>query len=191
LKQQLLEITRGFYENIGNMDAALKASAAFLGQKWGISQINGRKQITPYPIERYYCNDRCGIDVLKAKIRDNLAILNSIFRTSYKPDEIELRPDMETYREIERGENPRYHVLFKDEFNRFDTTLMGHVIRWGEEEFVAKEDKRANGTGHVEAVERQLDTVREVLERQRNTSAFKKYMQRYTIEGERADADRE
>jgi hypothetical protein len=177
--QQLVDITKGFFAKTGNLEAAVKSAQSFLKQKWGVTQINYVKEIAPYPVEHFYANDTVPVEVLRKKVESFAEKLGELYGVKNLALNVILRADAQTYQEVANGEKPSYRMYFKNEYEDYDDNFNGHVIRCGADLFEDRKDKEANGTQKVEAVEQQLNDIKDSVENGQKMSAMAHYVEAY------------
>lgn len=177
--QQLVDITKGFFAKTGNFEAAKKAAQSLLRQKWGVTRINYSKEIAPYPVEHFYANSAAPVEVLQKRVENYAEKLGKIYGVEDLALRVHLKADTQTYREIANGEKPSYRMYFKNAYEDYDDNLKGHIIRCGADIFEDKKDKEANGTQNVEAVEQQLNDIKDSVENGQKMSAMAHYVEAY------------
>lgn len=153
MKYEYRDLARGFYIRTGDLGSAKKTAIALLQQKWGMTEINGVKEIVPYAIEDFYCNKAFPRKKLKKRTLEHL---NKIYSRYNLPagtlKDIAVYPDATTMREIQNGSFPTYRIYFKSEYGayenehgRYDDTLYGDEIRLSLLDVWDEEDREASG----------------------------------------------
>ena len=177
--RQLIDITKGFFAKTGNFKSAKEAAQNLLKQKWGVTRINYSKEIAPYPVEHFYANNAVSVEALQKRVENRAAQLGELYGVKDLALKVCLKADTQTYQEIANGEKPSYRMYFKNELGDYDDNINGDIIRCGADVFEDKKDKEANGTQNVEAIEQQLNDIKDSVENGQKMSAMAHYVETY------------
>lgn len=132
-------IVYGAYVKSGDFEISQKIADSVVKQKWGLTSVNGSKELTAFPVESFWASDDFEEDSVVGAIN---GYVSGLLRRKYdfkKLPEYYVSFDETTVSEITKGQTPSYRLFLIDEYGILHDHIKGYEERITLENVLPKE----------------------------------------------------
>ncbi len=147
-------IVYGAYVKSGDFEISQKIADSVVKQKWGLTSVNGSKELTAFPVESFWASKDFEEDSVVKAIN---GYVSGLLRRKYDFKELPeyyVSFDETTVSEITNGQTPSYRLFLVDEYGILHDHIKGYEERITLENVLPKE---------LRATHPLLDTERTLL----------------------------
>ena len=124
-----MEIVTGAYVKSGDLEVSQKIADSVVKQKWGLTSVNGSKELTAFPVESFWASD----DFKKGSVLSHInSYVSGLLRRKYnfkKLPKYYVTFDETTVSEITNGQTPSYRLCLIDENDILHEYIYGNEER--------------------------------------------------------------
>lgn len=163
MRQDYINIVQAEYVNTrGDEASAKKLAVMLMKQKWGETNVNGKKEVVPFPPEDFWCTQEFPRETLRQNM---LRAAMSHLYLQYDEDgvkdlgELFFYPDDTTAREILSGQMPTYRIVQQDKYGIWHDVIYGKEERISLDNVMPPKLKETSGYFDADLYIRQLNRL--------------------------------